>query len=90
MGSVAEEHAQQSFLNGKGPDEGVEFTHIPHPDWQPGDKQPNPWNSTSMVRARFSVEGRHGRARGPLLPAQVITTCLCMDAICAMRVGCHA
>ena len=48
MGSMAEPD-HQPFLNGKGPDEGVEFTHIPHPDWQPGEKQPNPWNSTSMV-----------------------------------------
>jgi len=62
MGSVAEEHTQQSFLNGKGPDEGVEFTHIPHPDWQPGEKQPNPWNSTSMVRAYGMAEGVHGHA----------------------------
>jgi hypothetical protein len=44
----------QPFLNGKGPEDGVTFTHIPHPDWQPGKKQPNPWNSTKMVGAAAS------------------------------------
>lgn len=36
------------FLNGRGPDEGVTWMSRPHPDWQPGDKQPNPWGSTNF------------------------------------------
>jgi len=38
------------FINGKGRDEGVSWTTRPHQDWQPGDKQPNPWGSTSYTR----------------------------------------
>ena len=39
------------FLNGKGPDEAVVWTETPHPDWQPGQKQPNPWGSDATVRS---------------------------------------
>jgi hypothetical protein len=27
----------------------VNWKSQPHPDWQPGDKQPNPWGSTNFV-----------------------------------------
>lgn len=37
------------FLNGRGPDEGVNWKSQPHPDWQPGSKQPNPWGSTNFI-----------------------------------------
>lgn len=28
--------------------QGVNWTSRPHPNWKPGDKQPNPWNSTNF------------------------------------------
>ena len=42
--------SQTKFLNGKGINEAVEWKQMPHPDWQPGQKQPNPWGSETTVR----------------------------------------
>ena len=28
--------------------QGVTWTSRPHPEWKPGDKQPNPWNSSKI------------------------------------------
>lgn len=39
---------ETEFINGRGRDEGVTWTSPPHPDWKPGDKQPNPWNSSNF------------------------------------------
>ena len=52
MGSTPDGRSdgQQNFLNGKDREEGISWADPPHPNWQPGEKQPNPWGSTTMVR----------------------------------------